>query len=82
MDKGNWLTSYQAADDVDIMHGKHQIAFGVDLLRTRDGQNNHYQDNGVFNFDGRYSNDPLLDFLCVGGLNREAAGASDVARGR
>jgi hypothetical protein len=57
------ITSYQAADDVDIMRGKHQIAFGVDLLRTRDGQNNHYQDNGVFNFDGRYSNDPLLDFL-------------------
>src|SRR5882762_1417189 len=57
------ITSFQAADDVDIMHGKHQIAFGVDLLRTRDGQNNHYQDNGVFNFDGRYSNDPLLDFL-------------------
>ncbi|PWT99920.1 MAG: TonB-dependent receptor [Terriglobia bacterium] len=57
------ITSYQAADDVDILRGKHQIAFGVDLLRTRDGQDNHYQDNGVFNFDGRYSNDPLLDFL-------------------
>src|SRR5713226_4617299 len=57
------ITSFQAADDVDIMRGKHQIAFGVDFLRTRDGQNNHYQDNGSFNFDGRYSNDPLLDFL-------------------
>ncbi len=43
--------------------GKHQIAFGVDVLRTRDGQNNHYQDNGVFNFSGQYTNDPLLDFL-------------------
>ena len=57
------ITSFQAADDVDILRGKHQIAFGVDVLRTRDGQDNHYQDNGVFNFDGRYSNDPLLDFL-------------------
>jgi hypothetical protein len=57
------ITSYQAADDVDILRGKHQIAFGVDLLRTRDTQNNHYQDNGVFNFSGQYSNDPLLDFL-------------------
>jgi len=46
-----------------LLRGKHQIAFGVDVLRTRDGQDNHYQDNGVFNFDGRYSNDPLLDFL-------------------
>ncbi len=57
------ITSYQAADDFDIMRGKHQIAFGVDLLRTRDTQNNHYQDDGVFNFNGQYSNDPLLDFL-------------------
>ncbi len=57
------ITSYQVADDVDIMRGKHQIAFGVDVIRTRDVQENHYQDNGVFNFNGQYSNDPLLDFL-------------------
>ena len=57
------ITSFQEADDMDIVRGKHQIAFGVDLIRTRDTQNNHYQDNGVFNFSGQYSNDPLLDFL-------------------
>ncbi len=57
------ITSYQVADDMDVMKGKHQIAFGVNILRTRDIQNNHYQDNGVFNFSGQYSNDPLLDFL-------------------
>lgn len=62
------ITSYQEADDVDILRGKHQIAFGVDIIRTQDNQNNHYQDNGVFNFDGRYSNDPLLDFL-TGSMN-------------
>jgi len=62
------ITSFQAADDVDILRGKHQIAFGVDALRTRDGQNNHYQDNGVFNFSGQYTNDPLLDFL-MGKMN-------------
>jgi hypothetical protein len=57
------ITSYQAADDIDILRGKHQMAFGVDFLRTRDTQNNHYQDDGVFNFNGQFSNDPLLDFL-------------------
>ncbi len=57
------ITSYQAADDIDILRGKHQMAFGVDFFRTRDTQNNHYQDDGVFNFNGQYSNDPLLDFL-------------------
>jgi hypothetical protein len=57
------ITSFQEADDLDIIRGKHQIALGVDFIRTRDTQNNHYQDDGVFNFSGQYSNDPLLDFL-------------------
>jgi len=57
------VTSFQYADDVDILRGKHQIAFGVDYLRTREIQENHYQDNGSFSFSGQYSNDPLLDFL-------------------
>lgn len=62
------ITSFQTADDFDILFGKHQIAFGFDLIRTRDGQNNHYQDNGVFNFSGQYTNDPLLDFM-LGRMN-------------
>jgi hypothetical protein len=62
------ITSFQGADDVDISRGKHQLAFGVDFLRTRDVQENHYQDDGVFNFSGLYSNDPLLDFL-LGKMN-------------
>jgi len=62
------VTSFQLADDVDMLRGKHQIAFGADLFRTRDGQDNHYQDNGVFNFSGQYTNDPLLDFM-MGKMN-------------
>src|SRR5215471_10807700 len=57
------VTSFQYADDVDILRGKHQIAFGVDYLRTREVQENHYQDDGQYAFSGQYSNDPLLDFL-------------------
>ncbi|MBV8903095.1 MAG: TonB-dependent receptor, partial [Acidobacteriia bacterium] len=62
------ITSFQGADDVDLSRGKHQLALGVDFLRTRDVQENHYQDDGVFNFSGQYSNDPLLDFL-LGKMN-------------
>jgi len=62
------ITSFQGADDVDISRGKHQLAFGADFIRTRDVQENHYQDDGVFNFNGLYSNDPLLDFL-LGKMN-------------
>src|SRR5579871_4695714 len=62
------ITSFQGADDVDLTRGKHQLAFGADFIRTRDVQENHYQDDGVFNFNGLYSNDPLLDFL-LGKMN-------------
>jgi len=57
------VTSFQYADDVDLLRGKHQIAFCVDYLRTREIQENHYQDDGQYTFSGQYSNDPLLDFL-------------------
>ena len=62
------VTSFQYADDVDILRGKHQMAFGVDYLRTREIQENHYNDDGVFNFSGQYTNDPLLDFM-MGKMN-------------
>jgi hypothetical protein len=61
-------TSYQVADDLDVIRGKHQLAFGFDLIRDRDVQENHYQDDGVFNFSGQYTNDPQLDFL-LGKMN-------------
>ena len=63
------INSYQEADDVDVSRGKHQMAFGVDIIRTHDNQNNHYEDNGYFQFNGNYSGDPLLDFL-AGRMNK------------
>ena len=60
--------TFQQADDVDLVRGKHQIAFGVDLLRSQDNQNSQYNNSGAFTFNGQYSNDPLLDFL-TGNMN-------------
>jgi len=57
------VNSFQEADDVDLVRGKHQIALGVDVFRTQDNQNDEYNDSGTFSFNGQYSNDPLLDFL-------------------
>lgn len=58
------ITEYQEADDVDLLKGKHQMAFGVDIIRSQDNQNNHFEDNGSWLFDGRFNNkQPLLDFL-------------------
>ncbi len=57
------VTSYQEADDLDLTRGKHQIAFGGEIIRTQNNQNDEYNDSGTFSFTGVYSNDPLLDFL-------------------
>ena len=62
------VNSFQEADDVDILRGRHQIGFGVDILRTQDNQNDQYNDSGTFSFSGLYSHDPLLDFL-TGSMN-------------
>ncbi|MBV9182042.1 MAG: carboxypeptidase regulatory-like domain-containing protein, partial [Acidobacteria bacterium] len=63
------VNSFQEADDLDWMHGKHRFAFGVDVIRTQNNVNSHFEDNGWFQFSGIYSNDPLLDFL-TGYMNR------------
>jgi hypothetical protein len=57
------VNSFQQADDLDLTRGKHQIAFGADLIRSQDNQNDEYNDSGTFSFNGQYSNEPLLDFL-------------------
>ncbi len=57
------VNSFQEADDVDLTYGKHQMAFGVDVLRTQNNQNDEYNDSGTFSFNGQFSGDPLLDFL-------------------
>ena len=57
------ITSFQEADDVDLTRGKHQIAFGGEIIRTQNNQNDEYNDSGTFHWNGQYSNDPLLDFL-------------------
>jgi hypothetical protein len=62
------ITSYQEAEDIDWLKGKHQMAFGVDIIRTQDNQNNHYEDNGSWLFDGRFNQvgsqtRSLMDFL-------------------
>jgi hypothetical protein len=74
------VTSFQYADDVDVLRGKHQIAFGVDYLRTREIQENHYNDDGAYTFSGQYSNDPLLDFLTgkMSGFNQSGQQLNDL----
>ncbi len=58
------------SDDVDYLRGKHQIAAGVEFIRTGDNTNAGYLQNGSFSFSGGLSGinnknvgEPLLDFI-------------------
>jgi hypothetical protein len=68
-------------DDVNWVHGKHQVAFGGGFVRGQLNANNVYEGNGAFTFSGIYSKtgpagtsvggtgeDANLDFL-EGALN-------------
>lgn len=75
------VNTFSFADDVNWVHGKHQVAFGGEYVRSQFNENNVYQGNGQFNFTGVYSQfgpagqsvggtgaDANLDFL-TGSMN-------------
>jgi hypothetical protein len=57
----------QAADDVDWIHGKHQLVFGGEWIHHQLNSSNIYDGNGTFSFNGTYTGDALADFM-LGGL--------------
>ena len=44
--------SYQVADDVDVIRGKHQMAFGFNLVRVQNNTISGFKENGNFTFNG------------------------------
>jgi hypothetical protein len=57
------VNSYQAADDVDLMRGRHQIGFGFNLIRIQNNTISGFDENGTFTFDGSFTGTPLADFM-------------------
>lgn len=51
------------ADDVDWLVGRHQLAFGGEIIRTGDNTRTGYLFNGSFTFAGLASGETLADFL-------------------
>src|SRR5258708_5823600 len=47
--------SFQVADDFDWVHGKHQIAFGVNWVHSQLNELSTFQSNGQFAFSGQSS---------------------------
>jgi len=56
------INTFSFADDVDLMRGRHQIAVGVDILRSQDNFSSGYNQNGNFTFNGQTTNDSMVDF--------------------
>ncbi|MBZ5510956.1 MAG: TonB-dependent receptor [Acidobacteriia bacterium] len=55
---------YQLADDVDIVHGKHQFSFGVNFMKMQLNYLSTFQSNGQFTFNTTGgSGDNLVDFM-------------------
>lgn len=56
-------TVHAIADDVDIMLGRHQLAFGVSLIKTKIETSNNRPTNGAFSFNGSNTGLGLADFM-------------------
>jgi hypothetical protein len=49
------VNTFAIADDVNIVHGRHQIIFGGEYARSQFNASNHYEMNGAFTFSGDFS---------------------------
>jgi hypothetical protein len=57
------VNTYQLSDDLSVIRGKHQLAFGVDYRRDQLNVANFQQANGQFTFSGNSSGDGLADLM-------------------
>lgn len=55
--------SYQLADDIDMIRGRHHFSFGGDVVRMQFNYRNNVVANGSFTFSGQFTGDALADFL-------------------
>ena len=55
--------SFQLANDLDWMHGRHQVSFGGNWIHTRIETVNNRPSNGQFTFNGQTTGLGLADFM-------------------
>lgn len=73
------VNTWQFADDIDVVRGRHQMAFGVDMIRTGQNTAAGYLFNGYFNFSNLIVGDTLAEFL-MGILDTSANNAFSQSR--
>jgi hypothetical protein len=57
------VNSYQVADDVDLIRGRHQIGFGFNLVRVQNNTVSGFNENGNYTFNGSRTGLGLVDFM-------------------
>jgi carboxypeptidase family protein len=80
--KGKWNTlAYQFSEDLDYLHGAHQVAVGANFVHGIANQYNSQFTNGTISFNGQLTGLGLSDFL-LGRVNTitQAQGQRDFER--
>jgi hypothetical protein len=57
------FNGYQVADDVDVIRGRHQMAFGFNLIRIQNNTISGFDENGAPAFNGSFTGLGMADFL-------------------
>ena len=57
------VNSFQMADDVDVIRGRHEMAFGFNLVRVQNNTISGFNENGNFAFNASRTGLGLADFL-------------------
>jgi hypothetical protein len=57
------INSYQLADDVDLIRGRHQIGLGFNLVRIQNNTISGFDENGAPTFNGQFTGLGLADFM-------------------
>jgi Carboxypeptidase regulatory-like domain len=57
------VNSFQVADDVDLVRGRHEIAFGFNLIRVQNNTVSGFNENGNFAFNASRTGFGLADFM-------------------
>ncbi len=55
--------TYQLADDIDLIRGRHHIMFGLEAIAMQMNEVNISLSNGEWTFNGSLTNDGLADFM-------------------
>ncbi len=57
------FNGFQVADDVDLVRGRHQMAFGFNLIRIQNNTVSGFDENGFPVFDGSFTGLGMADFM-------------------